>query len=103
MDTTPQPPRPRRFALVGTGSRAEMFVRAVARATSVEIEIPEHTREGHGGADARMTAILFGGQTDPLDRSATELDGALALLTGLAANGALATGRPVRVYDLLRL
>ena len=60
-------------------------------------------REGHGGADARMTAVLFGGRKDPFDRSATERDGALALLTGLAANESMATGRPVRVADLVDL
>jgi predicted dehydrogenase len=69
----------------------------------VEIEVPERSREGHGGADAKMAAILFGGAEDPLRRSATERDGALALLTGLAANRTLATGDPVRVADLLSL
>jgi predicted dehydrogenase len=74
-----------------------------------EIEVPGYTREGHGGADARMTAALFGGDTaggtdaDPLGRSATERDGALSLLTGLAANESLATGAPVLVADLLDL
>jgi predicted dehydrogenase len=61
-------------------------------------------REGHGGADARMTGALFAGAAalpDPLGRSATARDGALALLTGLAANESLATGRPVEVADLV--
>jgi predicted dehydrogenase len=61
-------------------------------------------REGHGGADARMTASLFAGTAnvaDPLGRSATARDGALALLTGLAANASLATGRPTDVAELL--
>jgi len=61
-------------------------------------------REGHGGADARMTASLFSGSShvpDPLGRSATARDGALALLTGLAANASLATGRPTDVAELL--
>jgi predicted dehydrogenase len=77
-----------------------------------DIDVPGYTREGHGGADARMTAVLFGGGTagragqhgtaaDPLGRSATERDGALSLLTGLAANESLATGAPVLVADLL--
>jgi predicted dehydrogenase len=62
------------------------------------------TRAGHGGADVRMTAALFDGSaatTDPLGRRATAADGALALLTGIAANESAATGRPVRVADLL--
>jgi predicted dehydrogenase len=68
-----------------------------------EVPLPERSREGHGGADERMLAVLLGAATDPLDRSATARDGALALLTGLAANRSLDTGAPVRVADLLTL
>jgi predicted dehydrogenase len=71
-----------------------------------EVEVPDHVREGHGGADARMLAALFaadGDRADPLGRGAGERDGALSLLTGLAANESLATGRPVLVRDLLDL
>lgn len=74
-----------------------------------EVEVPGYQREGHGGADARMTAALFGAGGngaeggDPLGRSATERDGALSLLTGLAANESLATGAAVRVADVLDL
>jgi predicted dehydrogenase len=68
-----------------------------------DIEVPGYTREGHGGADARMTDAIFGGAAgpDPLGRGATARDGALSLLTGLAANESFATGRPVRVADVL--
>jgi hypothetical protein len=69
-----------------------------------EVELPPLTREGHGGADARMTADIFAGRTatpDPLGRSATERDGALALLTGLAANASAARGAPVDVGELV--
>jgi hypothetical protein len=59
-----------------------------------------------------MTASIFGGTAaggtagggtgpDPLGRAATARDGALSLSTGLAANESFATGRPVRVADLL--
>jgi len=68
------------------------------------VELPPLVREGHGGADARMTADLFSGRAairDPLGRSATERDGALALLTGLAANASAASGAPVEVGDLI--
>jgi predicted dehydrogenase len=71
-----------------------------------DIEVPGYTRAGHGGADARMTTELFGPpspEPDPLGRAATERDGALSLLTGLAANESLATAAPVRVADLLDL
>ena len=67
------------------------------------VELLPQNREGHGGGDARMTSVLLGGQTDPLNRSATARDGALALLTGLAANESMRTGAPVRVADLLDL
>jgi predicted dehydrogenase len=68
-----------------------------------EVPVPGHTREGHGGADARMTAILFGGENDPMGRQASARDGALALLTGLAANRSFETGQPVQVADLLTI
>ncbi|MGC4806907.1 Gfo/Idh/MocA family protein [Micromonospora sp. DT233] len=67
------------------------------------IEVEGYTRHGHGGADARMTNVLFGGAADPLHRAATAHDGALALLTGLAANRSFTTGQAVRVADLLAL
>ncbi|GIH17517.1 Gfo/Idh/MocA family protein [Rugosimonospora africana] len=68
-----------------------------------DVDVPGYTREGHGGADARMTDTIFGGSTepDPLGRGATARDGALSLLTGLAANESFDTGRPVRVADVL--
>ncbi|MEV1145201.1 Gfo/Idh/MocA family oxidoreductase [Micromonospora sp. NPDC049799] len=69
----------------------------------VAVPVRGHTRQGHGGADARMTRVLLGRETDPLGRAATARDGALALLTGLAANHSLTTGAPVRVADLLDL
>lgn len=60
---------------------------------------------GHGGADERMTEVLYGppGQPDPLARRATHRDGALSLLTGFAANQSFETGRPVHVTNLLDL
>ena len=67
------------------------------------VPVPGRSRDGHGGADARMTAVLLGGQTDPMERSATARDGALALLTGLAANRSMASGAPVRIADLVDL
>jgi hypothetical protein len=51
-----------------------------------------------------MTAAIFGGTTgtpDPLGRTATARDGALALLTGLAANASVERGGPVDVADLI--
>jgi predicted dehydrogenase len=74
-----------------------------------QVEVPGYRREGHGGADVRMTEVLFGpdgydgGTPDRLGRAATERDGAASLLVGLAGNASLATGAPVRVADLLDL
>jgi predicted dehydrogenase len=66
------------------------------------VELPAYTREGHGGADARMAAALFGPpQPDPLGRHAGAGDGAQALLTGIAANESFRTGAPVAVGGLL--
>jgi predicted dehydrogenase len=69
-------------------------------------EIPlEYDRDGHGGADRRMVAALYGepGAPDPLGRHATHRDGVLSLLTGFAANRSFETGEPVRVVDVLDL
>jgi predicted dehydrogenase len=75
-----------------------------------QVAVPGYSRAGHGGADARMTAVLFGpgsgpgrGTPDRLGRAATERDGAASLLVGLAGNASLATGAPVWVADLLDL
>jgi predicted dehydrogenase len=69
----------------------------------IDVPIAPYDRHGHGGADTRMTGVLFGGHPDPLARSATVLDGARSLLTGLAANESIATGRSVPVRELLDL
>ncbi|GAA1606570.1 Gfo/Idh/MocA family protein [Catellatospora bangladeshensis] len=69
----------------------------------VDVPVAAYDRQGHGGADARMTGVLFNGDTDPLHRSATALDGARSLLTGLAANASIASGRSVDVAALLDL
>ncbi|MEV4416622.1 Gfo/Idh/MocA family oxidoreductase [Catellatospora sp. NPDC049609] len=68
-----------------------------------EVPVAAYDRQGHGGADARMTGVLFNGDDDPLHRSAKALDGARSLLTGLAANASIASGRSVDVAALLDL
>jgi hypothetical protein len=66
-------------------------------------EIPLQRLEGgHGGGDARMLQAILGPPApDPFRRRATELDGALSLVTGLAANRSLASGIPVRTEEVL--
>jgi predicted dehydrogenase len=70
-----------------------------------EVEIPEFDHTGHGGGDARMLRALFDGETgeDGSAPTATAVDGALALATGLAANTAFAHGEPVNIDDVVRM
>lgn len=67
------------------------------------IEIPV-AQGGHGGGDLPLLEALFGTPpADPLQRSANHIDGARSILTGIAANRAIATGQPVQVDSLLKL
>ena len=57
---------------------------------------------GHGGGDERLLEDIFGEVgDDPLGRAAGALDGAWAMLTGVAANRSFATGVPVFPSELL--
>jgi predicted dehydrogenase len=58
---------------------------------------------GHGGGDARLLRMLFVGDLpDPLGLMAGSRAGAMSILTGVAANKSIATGKPIRVASLLR-
>ncbi len=59
---------------------------------------------GHGGGDKRLLDDVFlrGTVPDPLGRAADHEDGALSILTGIAANQSFATGLPVSVKDLVQ-
>lgn len=70
-------------------------------AKPTKIDVGEYQRQGHGGGDQRMLAVLFDGATDPHDRSATARDGVNALAAGLASNESIATGQAVAVADLI--
>jgi predicted dehydrogenase len=61
-----------------------------------------HAEGGHGGGDDIMLAEIFGGQA-PKDAaySASHVDGARSILTGIAANQSFESGQPVRVGTLL--
>jgi predicted dehydrogenase len=60
---------------------------------------------GHGGGDLPLLEDLFSSQppSDPYGRAAGALDGALSILTGIAANQSFATGLPVKVDDLVKI
>jgi hypothetical protein len=66
-------------------------------------EVPfEEARGGHGGGDQVMLNDIFGDPApDRFHRAASHIDGAYSILTGIAANKSIASGRPVRVKDLL--
>lgn len=67
-------------------------------------EIPIIEGEGgHGGGDPKLLNDLFGTpEPDSLNRAASHLDGAMSILTGIAANKAIRTGQVVQVKDLVR-
>jgi predicted dehydrogenase len=67
------------------------------------IEIPEGTGS-HGGGDVVLLDDLFGEPvSDQYLRAASHVDGALSILTGIAANRSIATGQPVDADDILRI
>ncbi|KAL2866930.1 Gfo/Idh/MocA family protein [Aspergillus lucknowensis] len=70
----------------------------------VEIEIPEGSG-GHGGGDPELLNDLFGETPgdDPYRRAASHVDGALSILTGIAANQSMRTGQVVHVDDILKI
>jgi predicted dehydrogenase len=71
--------------------------------TPYDVSPPSAVGE-HGGGDALLVQDLFGDlKADPLHRAADHVDGARSIVTGIAANVSLATGRPVDVDDLVKL
>jgi predicted dehydrogenase len=57
---------------------------------------------GHGGGDPALLEDIFGEpKEDPLNRAAGHIDGALSILTGIAANKSIASGRPIQIKDLV--
>lgn len=67
-----------------------------------EVEIDEGSG-GHGGGDPVLLNDIFGVPVeDPLNRAAGHIEGAMSVLTGIAANKSIASGMPVNIHDLLR-
>jgi predicted dehydrogenase len=70
----------------------------------LEIPSTETGEGGHGGGDVRMLRDIFVGPgDDPLGRTATHIDGAYSILTGIAGNHSFATGQPVRIDELVTI
>jgi len=66
-----------------------------------EVEFPDG-EGGHGGGDPVLLNDIFGIPVpDPLERAASHIDGAMSILTGIAANQSIATGMPVNIKDLV--
>ncbi len=63
----------------------------------------KHGEGGHGGGDKIMLEEIFGNATPRPGYGANHRDGALSILTGIAANQSFATGLPVNVNTLVRL
>jgi predicted dehydrogenase len=59
---------------------------------------------GHGGGDNVMLEDIFGENPpeDPFKRAAGYVDGAMSILTGVAANKSIASGMPIKIRDLVQ-
>ncbi len=87
----------------GEIERGKTYTRVMPiRGAAREVEL--WTGEGgHGGGDPLLLDDLFlpERQPDKYERAADQRSGAYSILTGVAANRAMATGQPVRVADLV--
>ena len=64
----------------------------------------EEKEGGHGGEDPILLNDLFGTPEDEIfNRAASHEDGAVSILTGIAANKSIASGMAVNVSDLIKL
>lgn len=69
-------------------------------AYDVEVEAVDG---GHGGGDPILLNDLFGTpEEDEYNRAANHVDGAMSILTGLAANKSIATGMPVDIDSMIK-
>ncbi len=61
----------------------------------------DQAKGGHGGGDAVMLEDIFGNPPDDrFKRAAGAVQGAMSILTGIAANKAIAGGMPVKSFIL---
>jgi predicted dehydrogenase len=61
--------------------------------------------DGHGGGDTKLKNYIFINPTgpDPYKQSADVRQGAMAILTGVAARKSIETGKPIKIGDLTSL
>jgi predicted dehydrogenase len=89
-------------SLEGSIERRSILLRPLFEAPR-EIEI-ETSKGAHGGGDSVLLQDLFGEPvSDEYMRAASHIDGAASILTGIAANKSIATGRVVYVDDILKV
>ena len=68
-----------------------------------EVEI-QAGKGGHGGGDPVLLNDIFGVPVeDKFHRAANQVDGAMSILTGVAANKSIASGEPVKIDSLIKL
>jgi len=92
------------------GERARMETGKMTTELNVAGKPPQQIKvdegEGdHGGADPVMLGYLFDAENvgpDPYKRGSTQVDGAWSILTGIAANESIATGKAIEVDELLK-
>lgn len=61
----------------------------------------ESSAGGHGGGDPVLLRDIFDKkQEDRFNRAASHKDGAMSIMTGIAANRSIKTGQPVKVDDI---
>lgn len=67
-------------------------------------EVPiQKAQGGHGGGDPILLNDIFGVPTeDKFHRAANQIDGAMSILTGVAANKSIASGLPVKIDTLVQ-
>lgn len=68
--------------------------------TPYEVSI-EDAKGSHGGGDQILLEDIFGTpKEDKFNRAANQVDGAMSILTGIAANKSINTGLPVEISSL---
>lgn len=67
-----------------------------------EVKVEEKAG-GHGGGDPVLLNDIFGVPVeDKFHRAANQVDGAMSILTGVAANKSIASGLPIQIDDLVK-
>ncbi len=87
-------------ATIPTGTKIRLYPHfKPARNITVAV-----AKGGHGGGDYPLLADIFSSHPprDPYMRSADVAGGAMSILTGVAANKSMRTGRPVRIDSLVK-